>query len=107
MTFTTDANGEIFIENLRIGEYTVTELKNSVSEEYKIADPVKVTLVADETLTVTIHNDKTKVDVPKTGDDSNLMLWISLLGLAAAGTGCVAFFYVKKRRSGKHLAVKK
>ena len=107
MTFTTDANGEIFIENLRIGEYTVTELKNSVSEEYKIADPVKVTLVADETLTVTIHNDKTKVDVPKTGDDANLMLWISLLGLAAAGTGCVAFFYVKKRRSGKHLAVKK
>lgn len=29
MTFTTDAKGEIFIEKLRIGEYTVTELKNS------------------------------------------------------------------------------
>lgn len=107
MTFTTDSKGEIFIEKLRIGEYTVTELKNSASEGYKIADPVKITLVANETLTVKIHNDKTKVDVPKTGDDADLMLWISLLGLAAAGVGCTAFFYLKKRRTGKHIAVKK
>ena len=107
MTFTTDAKGEIFIEKLRVGEYTVTELKNSASEGYKIADPVKITLVANETLTVKIHNDKTKVDVPKTGDDADLMLWISLLGLAAAGVGCTAFFYLKKRRTGKHIAVKK
>ena len=107
MTFTTDAKGEIFIEKLRIGEYNVTELKNSASEGYKIADPVKITLVANETLTVKIHNDKTKVDVPKTGDDADLMLWISLLGLAAAGVGCTAFFYLKKRRTGKHVAVKK
>ena len=104
---TTDAKGEIFIEKLCIGEYTVTELKNSASEGYKIADPVKITLVANETLTVKIHNDKTKVDVPKTGDDADLMLWISLLGLAAAGVGCTAFFYLKKRRTGKHIAVKK
>lgn len=107
MTFTTDAKGEIFIEKLRVGEYTVTELKNSASEGYKIADPIKITLVANETLTVKIHNDKTKVDVPKTGDDADLMLWISLLGLAAAGVGCTAFFYLKKRRTGKHIAVKK
>lgn len=107
MTFTTDAKGEIFIEKLRIGEDTVTELKNSASEGYKIADPVKITLVANETLTVKIHNDKTKVDVPKTGDDADLMLWISLLGLTAAGVGCTAFFYLKKRRTGKHIAVKK
>lgn len=107
MTFTTDAKGEIFIEKLRVGEYTVTELKNSASEGYKIADPVKITLVANETLTVKIHNDKTKVDVPKTGDDADLMLWISLLGLTAAGVGCTAFFYLKKRRTGKHVAVKK
>lgn len=107
MTFTTDSKGEIFIEKLRIGEYTVTELKNSASEGYKIADPVKITLVANETLTVKIHNDKTKVDVPKTGDDADLMLWISLLGLAAAGVGCTAFFYLKKRRTGKHIAAKK
>lgn len=107
MTFTTDATGEIFIENLRIGEYTVTELKNSVSEGYKIADPVQVTLVANETLTVKIHNDKTTVDVPKTGDDTDLVLWLSLLGVAAAGVGCAAFFCLKKRRIGKYIATKK
>ena len=97
-------NGEL---SMNLGEHTVTELKNSASEGYKIADPVKITLVANETLTVKIHNDKTKVDVPKTGDDADLMLWISLFGLAAAGVGCTAFFYLKKRRTGKHIAVKK
>ena len=30
-TFKTDANGEIFIENLRVGKYTVTEVADSVS----------------------------------------------------------------------------
>ena len=70
MTFTTDANGEILIEGLRIGEYVVTELENGVSEGYEIAEPVTVTLVANETLTVNVHNNKMTVDVPKTGDDS-------------------------------------
>lgn len=107
MTFTTDAKGEIFVDNLRIGEYKVTELKNSVSEGYKIADPVTVTLVANETLTVKIHNDKSTVDVPKTGDDFNLTLWISLFAIAAAGAGTAAFFYFRKRKPGKHMAIRK
>ena len=47
------------------------------------------------------------MDVPKTGDDADLILWISLLGLAAAGAGCTAFFYLKKRRTSKHIAAKK
>ena len=68
MTFTTDANGEILIEGLRIGEYVVTELENGASEGYEIAEPVTVTLVANETLTVNVHNNKITVDVPKTGD---------------------------------------
>ncbi len=69
MTFTTDANGEILIEGLRIGEYVVTELENGASEGYEIAEPVTVTLVANETLTVNVHNNKITVDVPKTGDE--------------------------------------
>ena len=85
-TFTTDANGEIFIENLRIGEYVITEMENEASKGYKIADPVTVTLVADETLTVNVHNDKITVDVPKTGDDTNLALWIGLDG--SGGNRC-------------------
>lgn len=53
--FVTDSNGEIFIENLRIGKYTVTEVEDSVSADYKRPDPVEVELVADETLTVNVH----------------------------------------------------
>lgn len=107
MTFTTDAKGEIFVDNLRIGEYVITELKNSASEGYKIADPVTVTLVANETLTVKIHNDKTTVDVPKTGDDFNLTLWASLFAVGMVGAGAGIFIYLKKRKPGKHVAAKK
>lgn len=98
MTFTTDANGEIFIEDLRIGKYVVTELQNSASEDYKIADPVTVTLVANETLTVNVHNERVTVDVPKTGDDANLALWIGLMCVGLAGAGASVFFYLKKKR---------
>ncbi len=101
MTFTTDSRGEIFIDNLRIGEYVVTELENEASAGYQIADPVTVTLVADEILTVDIHNDKVTVDVPKTGDDSNLVLWIALMLAGAAGMAGTGIFYFKKVRKSR------
>lgn len=102
MTFTTDANGEILIEGLRIGEYVVTELENGVSEGYEIAEPVTVTLVANETLTVNVHNNKMTVDVPKAGDDS-LTPWIILIaaGLAGvAGVGAYCYFGVYRKGKG-------
>lgn len=102
MTFTTDANGEILIEGLRIGEYVVTELENGASEGYEIAEPVAVTLVASETLTVNVHNNKITVDVPKTGDDS-LTPWIILIaaGLAGiAGVGAYCYFGVYRKGKG-------
>ncbi|MFR5898315.1 MAG: collagen binding domain-containing protein [Neglectibacter timonensis] len=78
-TFTPGSDGIIFIENLRVGKYTVTELDDEMSEGYRRPDPVTVELVTDETLTVNVHNEKVTVDVPKTGDDSNLWIWGSLL----------------------------
>lgn len=76
----------------------MTELENEASEGYKIADPVTVTLVADETLTVNVHNNKITVDVPKTGDDSPLMLWLALTAIGAVGVTGSAIFYFKKVR---------
>lgn len=99
MSFTTDANGEILVENLRVGEYVITELKNSVSEEYSIADPVTVMLVANETLTVKIHNSKVTLDVPKTGDETKLALWIALVGIGITGLSVTAFLFWKRRKS--------
>ena len=80
----------------------VTELENGASEGYEIAEPVTVTLVANETLTVNVHNNKITVDVPKTGDDS-LTPWIILIaaGLAGiAGVGAYCYFCVYRKGKG-------
>ncbi|MCI9533138.1 MAG: Cys-Gln thioester bond-forming surface protein [Lachnospiraceae bacterium] len=98
-TFKTDANGEIFIENLRVGKYTVTEVEDSVSAGYKRPDPVTVELVVDETLTVNVHNDKITVDVPKTGDTSNLWLWIGLMAAGISGMGVCAYGLRKRKKN--------
>ena len=101
-TFKTDSKGQIYIEGLRVGTYTITEVEDSLSAGYKRPAPVEVELVVDETLTVNVHNDKITVDVPKTGDDNNLVLWLTLLGVSMAGVGVVIFFGYKKR-GGKFL----
>ena len=101
--FTTDANGEIFIKNLRIGKYTVTEVEDSVSTGYKRPAPFEIELTADETLTVNVHNDKVTTDhpdSPKTGDNSHMALWVSLM-LASLGVLIVTILYSRKK---KHLA---
>lgn len=98
-TFKTDAHGEIFIENLRVGKYTVTEVEDSVSAGYKRPDPVTVELVVDETLTVNVHNDKITVDVPKTGDTSNLWLWIGLMAAGLGGIGACAYGLRKRKKN--------
>lgn len=71
-------------------------------EGYEIAEPVTVTLVANETLTVNVHNNKITVDVPKTGDGS-LTPWIILIaaGLAGiAGVGAYCYFGVYRKGKG-------
>lgn len=97
--FKTDANGEIYIEGLRIGKYTVAEVENEVSAGYKRPAPVEVELVADETLTVNVHNDKITIEEsPKTGDNSNMGLWFGLLGLSCLGmVGTVIYGRRRKR----------
>ena len=97
--FKTDANGEILIEGLRIGKYTVTEVEDEVSAGYKRPEPVEVELVADETLTVKVHNDKITIEEPpKTGDESNLALWFGLLALSCFGmVGTVIYGRRRKR----------
>jgi LPXTG-motif cell wall-anchored protein len=97
--FKTDSKGEILIEGLRVGQYTVTELEDSVSAGYKRPDPVTVELVVDETLTVRVHNDKVTVDVPKTGDETDLWIWI-LTGVLGAG-GLAATILVSRRKKSR------
>lgn len=52
-TVTTDANGEIKIDNLKPGSYTVTEI---VADEYEPQEVRTVTIVSGQTVTVTFNN---------------------------------------------------
>ena len=102
--FKTDANGEIFIEGLRIGKFTVTELEDEISADYRRPDPVEVELVANEMLTVNVRNDKITVEEPpKTGDNSNMALWFGLLSLSCLGMiGTVVCGNRKKAKIGRY-----
>lgn len=96
--FTTDKNGEIVIEGLRIGEYTVSEVSDSASAGYVLPENKTVTVTEGTAVTVEMHNELR--DTPKTGDSSSPALWIALMGAAAAGAavcGVLAFKNKKKK----------
>ena len=95
-TFVTNADGEILVEGLRIGKYTVSEVQTSATAGYVLPDPVNIEILVDQTLEVRVHNDKVTVTVPKTGDDNNLALWFTLMGIGAAG-GIVSILVLRKK----------
>ena len=94
--FKTDKNGEIVIEGLRIGDYTVSEVSDGVSANYVLPAAVTVTIKADETATVTMHNELR--DTPKTGDDRNPALWLGLMGVAVVGAAACGVFAIKNKK---------
>ena len=96
MTFETDKNGEIVIEGLRIGEYTVSEVANNASAAYITPADQNVTIKLDETAVVKMHNELR--DTPKTGDDTNMKLWYVLAGLSAVGIAVTSVVAHKKKK---------
>lgn len=94
--FTTDKKGEILIEGLRIGEYTVSEVSDSASQNYVLPAAATVTITAEKTVTVTMHNELR--DTPKTGDSSNPALWFALMGVAAVGAATCSVFAWKNKK---------
>ena len=95
-TFKTDKNGEIFIEGLRIGEYTVSEVSDSVSAGYILPADKQATVKVGATTIVEMHNELR--DTPKTGDDFNLALWVSLAAASVLGAGVLGFVGFKKKK---------
>ena len=94
--FTTDKNGEIIIDDLRIGEYVVSEVSDGASSAY-VLPPDKTASVYEGAVTkVEMHNELR--DTPKTGDDSNPALWFALLGVSAAGAAVLGIVGFRKRR---------
>lgn len=93
--FVTDENGEIFIENLRIGDYTVSEVSDGASAAYVLPADKTASVFEGAVTTVEMHNELR--DTPKTGDDRNPALWLSLLGVSAVGTAVLGVFGLKKK----------
>ena len=94
--FTTDKNGEIIIENLRIGEYVVSEVSDGASSAYVLPVDKTASVLEGAVTKVEMHNELR--DTPKTGDDSNPALWLALLGVSAAGAAALGVVGFRKRR---------
>ena len=95
-TFKTDANGEILIEGLRIGEYTVSEVSDDASAGYILPAEKQATVKTDATTIVEMHNELRKT--PKTGDDFNPALWAGLAAVSVIGAGVLGFVGFKNRK---------
>ena len=99
-TFTTNKNGEIIIEGLRIGDYTVSEVQDNVSVAYVLPADKTATVKVGSTTVVEMHN--VLRDTPKTGDNSNVGLRTVLAGLSALGiVGTAVVAYRKKEEGGQ------
>ncbi len=61
-TYTTDKNGEIFVDNLPIGEYELREI--ITKEGYKIGENVNISIQWGKTTQITVENQK-KPTIPK------------------------------------------
>ena len=68
-TFVTDGAGEIYIEGLAPGEYTVTEQESDMTARYEIPAGQTVTVTAEEATTVEFYNQllRGKITGHKTG----------------------------------------
>ena len=95
-SFTTDKNGEIIIEGLRIGEYTVSEVGDNVSAGYVLPADKKASVKVGSTTVVEMHN--VLRDTPKTGDNSKVGLWTVLAGLSALGIAGTVFAALRKKK---------
>lgn len=97
--FTTDKNGEILIENLRIGEYVISEVSDNASAAYILPADKTASVFEGAVTKVEMHNELR--DTPKTGDDSNPALWLSLLGISAVDAAILGVIGWKKKKTEK------
>lgn len=95
--FQTDAEGFILVEGLRIGDYTVSEVRDSSSDGYLLPADKTASVFEGAVTEVEMHNEKKPaLEVPQTGDNSHMALWLALLGLS--GIGAVTVLLMRKRK---------
>lgn len=101
--FQTDENGEINVE-LRVGEYTVSEVAGEDAKKYILPDDQTIEIKAGETTTVKMHNKLVPEvpTVPQTGDHPwtpAVLIGLSVLAVLSAGGLLVLRFAGKKKKA--------
>lgn len=95
--FQTDAEGFILVEGLRIGDYTVSEVRDGSSDGYLLPADKTASIFEGAVTEVEMHNEKKPTpEVPQTGDSSHAALWLGLLGIS--GIGAAAILLMRKRK---------
>ena len=95
--FQTDAEGFILVEGLRIGDYTVSEVRDGSSDGYLLPADKTASIFEGAVTEVEMHNEKKPTpEVPQTGDSSHAALWLTLLDLS--GIGAAAVLLMRKRK---------
>ncbi len=95
--FQTDADGIILIEGLRIGDYAVSEVRDGTSDGYLLPADKTASVFEGAVTEVEMHNEKKPaLEVPQTGDNSHMALWLGLLGIS--GIGAAAILLMRKRK---------
>ena len=71
--FYTDWNGNLLIQNLRIGEYTLEEVEGEYNQWYNSINPINITITAGEEKNCTIENElkKGQIKVIKIDEENN------------------------------------
>ena len=99
-TYTTDKNGIIRINDLRAGEYTIHEVKDSASAGYLLPDDKQLTIDRDGAkLVAEMHNSKLP-DNPPTGanDDSFTQTAAVIVSMVMMSAAVVLVFPLSKRK---------
>ena len=91
----TDANGEIKLDGLRIGEYTISEVLNAKSSAYKLPKDKLANVQLDSLTIVKMHN--VYKDTPQTGDDRNISMWYGVAAISAIGIVVTAIVSKNKK----------
>ena len=99
-TYTTDKNGIIRINDLRAGEYTIHEVKDSASAGYLLPDDKQLTIDRDGAMLVAnMHNSKLP-DNPPTGasEDSFTQTAVIIISMVMMSAAVVLVFPLSKRK---------
>ena len=94
-TYKTNENGEIFIDEVLTGEYTIEELQSELNSGYIIPEAQTVTVENDKTSEVEFYNQL--IETPKTDDGRNITLAIIVAVISLLGISILSFKKIKNK----------